>query len=210
MSNQCVSAPAAYASSKAAGASSAEPGPWEAITQPMMEGLAMTAAIEPQAQTKEVLMSEVRYGIVFGSMNEEWNGRADKWLKTFSYAAVALTATGLLSVFSSVAGPSVTAIWTAAWAILGALAWSSRRGFEFEKREDEFKKAKKAFQTLEGKGWGLSREQLAREIAKLRNDAPAGGQWLAPLAYNKACRELGYPEKQMPVPCVVHILAPGM
>lgn len=206
MSNQCVSSPTAYAPSETAGATSAKPVAREAAGAALMEGLVM-ATVE---RTKEELMSEVRYGIVFASMNEDWNCRLRKAFNLLTYAAAGFSGVGAMALIGKLGGSDFATWWTAGWALLSVLSAAITKAYHFDKREAEFRKAKAEFESLEGKGWSLHHSDLQRQLGKLRAAAPNGGQWLAPLAYNKACTELGYPDVKMRVSCFANVLGHGL
>jgi hypothetical protein len=158
-----------------------------------------TKVNEAAPRTHEVLMAEVRYGIVFGEMNEVFNGRVHRFLSFLWISAAALTGGALLTLLGRL-DPTIALPWTISLGIVAAVAGAAQKAFKFQDRETKFRETKAAFQEVEGRGWSMNQSALQKELAKLRAKAPSGGTWLAPLAYNRACRELGHPEVQMPVP----------
>lgn len=196
---ECISTARADAASQ-----KAKPGscPIDTETHASAEGeMTMADSDIPQAEagTQEILMAEVRYAVVFGEMNELAYGRLHKllvWVTTFG---ALLTGGGALALAARLTGDTAAAI-TLLLGIVTAAAEATRRAYRFDQREAAFREARKAFQDLEGRGWGLSVASLAREVAKLRARAPAGGSWLAAAAFNRACEELGHPERHRPEP----------
>jgi hypothetical protein len=164
-----------------------------------LKGFAMDTNTATE-RTPAVLMAEVRYGIVFGEMNEIFNGRLHRTLKFLSLVCGGLSAAGFLTRSTPAVGIEFLTWWSLFLGASSIVAGSVMLAFRFDERERRFCEAKKGFQTLEGRGWGLAQGTLQRELAKLLSHAPAGGDWLAALAYNRACRELGHPEVQMDVP----------
>ena len=148
--------------------------------------------------TQDILMAEVRYGIVFGEMNEVFNSHLHRLLTFFSISSGLLTGTSVLPIIGKISS-EVVLPWTLTFAVIAALAFAAQKAFKFSEKAEKFRKAKAAFQALEGTGWDMSRNDLQKEIAKLRKNAPSEGAWLAPLAYNRACVELGHSEVQIPV-----------
>lgn len=153
----------------------------------------------------ENLMAEVRYAIVFGEMNEVFNGHVHRLLSFLWIFAAALSGGSLLTLLGKLE-PSVVLPWTIVLGIISAFAVSSQRAFKFQEKEVSFRKAKMEFQLLEGRGWSMSQEELQKTVAKLRSGAPSGGAWLAPLAYNRACNELGHSDFQIDVPTPTRIV----
>ena len=172
-----------------------------------MESEAVSEAPEAKPGSQPVLMSEVRYGVVFGEMNEVFNARMNGLL------VFIITLCGLLSVGGFTTNltkvlPQDSVLWLSiGLAVLTAIAHASKVAFKFKEREAEFRIAKKAFQDLEGRGWSMNQGTLYKELAKLRGAAPAGGAWLASAAFNKACAELGYPERHRDMPKYVRFIA---
>jgi len=214
---ECVQTAAAYACSSSATAGTeagteAGAGAKQGQRQVVPKGQAMSSTEDstvPEAKpgTVPVLMAEVRYGIVFGEMNEVFNGRLHRTLKFLGYLCAGLTATSLLQLVTKALGPEAIAIWSASFAVLGAVCAALIAGYRFDKREADFRAAKAAFQDLESKGWAMRQDQLSKEINKIRKSAPAGGSWLASAAYNKACEELGHKEYHRDMPGVVRLLS---
>lgn len=196
MGIQLLSPAAANASCKAASASAS------ATTQKQVvkDSIIMTDStlLEAKPGSVPVLMAEVRYGIVFGELNELFYAKVHKAMLFISILCVSLGAGSLLGLLGKF-DPTVVVAWALSLAVLGAVANAAGRAFKFEKREADFKAAKVAFQDLEGRGWSMNQGTLDKEIKKLRKNAPAGGGWLAAYAYNRACRELGHPSFSMPV-----------
>lgn len=157
-------------------------------------------AAEAAPRTPEVLMAEVRYGIVFGELNEVFNGRVHRFLSFLWIASAALTGGGGVVTLMNRVDPTVALPWTIGIGIVSALALAAQKAFKFNEREARFREAKRAFGVLEGKGWAMAVGTLQKEVAKLQANSPSGGWWLAPLAYNRACMELGHPEVQITVP----------
>lgn len=146
----------------------------------------------------EVLMAEVRYGIVYGEMNEVFNGHLHRMLSFLSILAGSLAGGALLTLLGKI-DQSLVIPWTFGFGVVAALAFSAQKAFKFNERESKFRKAKAAFQALEGSGWSMTTKELQKKLAALRKDAPSEGIWLAPLAYNRACAELGHSDVHMPV-----------
>ena len=165
-----------------------------------------SAELGAKPGSQPILMAEVRYGIVFGEMNEVFNGRVNRILTFLWTIAAALSGGSLLALLGKV-DQSMVLFWTLGLAVISALALSAQKAFKFHEREGKFHSAKKAFQDLEGKGWSMNQGTLNRELAKLRANAPSGGTWLASLAYNRACNELGHPDFQIDVPPKVRWVA---
>lgn len=208
MGSQCLSTASAHAASVAArGASSATYKAPSSATK--ARGVKMTDqsdAVGAVPRTQEVLMAEVRYGIVFGEMNEVFNGRVHRLLSFLWICAAALTGGSLLTIMGKLE-PTVVLPWTVALGIIAAVAGSAQKAFKFQEREALFRAAKKSFEDLEGRGWSMNHGALQKEIGKVRAGAPSGGSWLAPLAYNRACKELGHPEVQLHVSGPAKMLA---
>jgi hypothetical protein len=155
--------------------------------------------LEAKPGSQEVLMAEVRYAIVFGEMNELFFGRLHRLLLAVVIFAGIIAASGGLGTLIAKEAAAAGVTWLAPlsfWSLLlAAIAEALRRAFAFDKREAKFRKAKEEFQDLEGKGWSMAQGTLQKEIAKLRKNAPSGGSWLASSAFNRACEELGHPER---------------
>lgn len=164
---------------------------------------------EAQPGSQEVLMSEVRYAIVFGEMNEIVNGRIHRLLTWITVFAAIMTVGGAAVVIGKAAASAGIsqglALATFILLVIAAAAEATKRACKFDQKEAAFREAKKNFQELEGRGWQMNQGNLAKEIAKLRAKAPAGGSWLASAAFNKACAELGYPEKHRVEPTHVRV-----
>jgi hypothetical protein len=201
MATQCVSATPAHASRASAGTAATRATQKGVVMEDMKSELGATP------RTTEVLMAEVRYGIVFGEMNEVFNGRIHRFLSFLWMSAAALSAGSLVTLIGKL-DQSAVLPWTITLGIVAALAGAAQKAFKFHEREAAFRTAKAAFQELEGRGWSMNQSALQKELAKLLKNAPAGGSWLAPLAYNRACRELGYPDVQMPVHGAMKLAAP--
>lgn len=154
-----------------------------------------------------VLMAEVRYAIVFADMNESAYRFVHRTLLFAGFICGGLSGSTIVPLLAKTAPQEVVVAWMLGLAALSVISFSARKAFGFDKRADDFQKAKAKFQTLEGKGWTMAQQDLQNRIATLRADAPTGGQWLAAAAYNKACKELGHPEFQMPVPISARVLA---
>lgn len=160
--------------------------------------------VEARAPDEAVLMAEVRYAIVFAEMNEVVNMRLHKlcvWITTF---ATILTVGGAAAVITKYAGAAgftdALTAWTLVVALVAAAAEATKRSYKFDQQAEAFRKAKQAFQDLEARGWSMNLGSLQKEIAKLRKGAPSTGEWLASAAFNKACAELGYPERHRQMP----------
>ena len=149
-------------------------------------------------------MAEVRYGIVFGEVNELFNGQMHRILTMLTLVSTGFTVTGASGVLQILTqmDKSFALTWTFCWLAIGVLAFAAQRAFNFKDKETRFKTAKNSFQHLEGLGWKIRSETLHKSLVNLRQNAPSGGDWLAPVAYNRACAELGYGdgEFQMDVP----------
>lgn len=166
--------------------------------------------VEASPGSIESLMADVRYGIVFGEMNEAFNNHIHH---TFSFvwifcASLGTTtfAGGSLLAWLGKFGYEYVAIASILLGGASAAARSMQKAYKFNERAAQFRKTKIEFQRLETKGWSMSIENLRSAIGKLQEKAPIGGSWVAPLAYNKACEELGYPEVKMPVPARTKIV----
>ena len=196
-----ISSPAAYAASPPSGATTGA-GKVSAKGEVNLEPAMMDPVVKFEAppRTLEVVMAEVRYGIVFGEMNEVFNSRVHRVLNFLALAAVALSGAALLGLLKEVLQPSTVTWWAVGCIAVAALAKAADVAFRFKERANEFRAAKSGFQVLEGTGWSSNLNTVQKELAKLRSNAPAGGSWIAPLAYNKACKELGHPDVQMPIP----------
>ena len=168
---------------------------------------ATTATPQAKAGSIPVLMSEVRYGIVFGEMNEVFNRRVSGLLLFVVTLAGLLSAGGFISNLSKVLPSESVLWWSVGLGVLTALAQAARIAFKFKEREAEFRAAKRAFQELEGRGWTVNQNTLYQDLAKLRANAPSGGDWLASAAFNKACAELGHPERHRDMPRHVRFIA---
>lgn len=209
---ECISSARANAAgTEAAGAQTGRPGSEPQVM--LTEGAKMTnksaqSDLEAQPESQPVLMAEVRYGVVFGELNELFYGRLHRLLLAVSiFAAILIAGGGVGTVIAKEAANLGLADFlkqVTFWSLLaGAVSESVRRAFKFDQREAAFRKAKEEFQELEGKGWSMALGTLQRELAKLRKNAPAGGEWLASSAFNKACQELGHPERHRHVPAPV-------
>ncbi len=213
---ECVQTAAAYASSTSASTGS-EAGPQtgtraakqrpQQVEKHAMGAMEDQRALEAKPGTVPVLMAEVRYGIVFGEMNEVFNGRLHRTLKFVGLLCAGLSATSLLQILTKAIGTEAIAIWAAVFAVLAVVCTALIAAYRFDKRESEFRAAKAAFQELESKGWGMRQDLLSKEINKIRKTAPVGGSWLASAAYNRACEELGHKEYHREMPGVVRVLA---
>jgi hypothetical protein len=206
MGTQCFSATAAHAACAETLTAPCTRSTTHATSQGEVK-MAADPAFVTAPRTQEVLMAEVRFGIVFGEMNEVFNGRINKTLLFFTCLAGLLTAGGgVLSILGKT-DQSTVLVCTLVLSIVTALAESARRAFKFHERETAYRKAKNEFIDLEAKGWSMNQGTLQKELAKLLKNAPAGGSWLSTLAYNKACREIGHPEVQMEVPSLTRLAA---
>ena len=175
---------------------------------------AVTAMIDSSTQTPDarpgsqpVLMSEIRYGIVFGEMNEVFNSRMNSFVVFASTLAGVLSASGVVAQVTKATSGDVAIWWALALGVLSAVAYAAKVAFRFKERERDFRDAKVKFQELEGRGWGMHQSALMKEVAKLRAGAPAGGSWLASAAFNKACAELGYPDRKREMPSHIRFIA---
>lgn len=146
--------------------------------------------------THEVLMAEVRYGIVFGDMSEVLHSRINRTLLFITIFCGALSSGSLLTLLGKYT-PEMVLPWTIGLFVVSALAESLRRGYDFGAKAKVYASFREQFQELEGRGWSMNQGSLLKELAKLRKNAPPGGGVLAALAYNRACRELGHPDVQM-------------
>jgi hypothetical protein len=193
-------AASAFSSLPAEGATSA------AGTRPARQDGLKDKVMDPSLpRTKEEMMSEVRYGVVFADMNES----ANAWLRgvsVFLTALCALLTTGGFAALALKAAPDYFLWWSLGLGAVAAVALAANKAFKFAEREEQFRAAKTAFQTLEGKGWCMEADSLDKELHQLRNKAPTGGRWLAELAYNRTCREIGHPEVRIPVPTLLRPL----
>lgn len=166
------------------------------MNEPLKQDDSSNDGNSPPAQ--DVLMAEVRYGIVYGEMNEVFNGHMHRIFSFITILSGLLTGGSIVPLLGRV-DQEIVVPWMLAFGVITALAFSAQKAFKFNEREAKFRKAKAAFQSLEGSGWNMSKADLQRRLAALRKDAPSEGAWLAPLAYNRACAELGHPDYQMPV-----------
>jgi hypothetical protein len=158
------------------------------------------SSLEATPRTVEVLMSEVRYGIVFATMNEVFNGRMHRLMNWAVALGVGFTATGFIGHFADVGVRDFSQWWAFAWAAIGVVAGASNKVFNFAAKETAYRKAKQQFLDLEAKGWDMTAAALLRDLNKLIGDAPSGGRWLAEIAYNRTCEQLGRYEYKIPVP----------
>jgi hypothetical protein len=216
MGTQCIPSTGTNASGEAAPATHTARGSTGSSSRTKSRGIAETrgamdneVAETPEAKpgSQAVLMSEVRYGIVFGEMNEVFNTRANSLLVFITSLATALAAGGFVSLLSKALDHETVLLWAIGAAIFGALSAAAKVAFKFKERAEQFRVAKKAFQDLEGRGWSMNQNTLTKELAKLRSNAPSGGGFLASAAFNKACAELGYPERHRDMPAYVEFIA---
>ena len=201
-----ASASASAAKSADSSAGTGTQGRVEVIARSKMEATT-TATPEAKPGSIPVLMSEVRYGIVFGEMNEVFNRRVSGLLLFVVTLAGLLSAGGFISNLSKVLPSESVLWWSVGLGVLTALAQAARIAFKFREREADFRAAKRAFQELEGRGWSMNQNTLYKDLAKLRANAPSGGDWLASAAFNKACAELGHPERHRDMPRHVRFIA---
>lgn len=162
---------------------------------------------EAKPGSQPVLMAEVRYGIVFGEMNEVFNRRMNALLMFALTLAGLLSAGGFVSNLTKVLPGEAVLWWSVGLGVVTALSQAARIAFKFKEREAEFKAAKRVFQELEGRGWSMNQGTLYKELAKLRGNAPSGGTWLASAAFNKACEELGHPDRHRNMPPHIRFFA---
>ena len=172
---------------------------------PMEVKTADTPEAKPGSQP--VLMSEVRYGIVFGEMNEVFNHRVNSLLFFMLTLCGLLSAGGFITNLKGVLPGEAVFVWSVVLGAVTAVTQAARLAFKFKERAAEFRAAKKAFQELEGRGWSMNQGTLTKEIARLRANAPSGGDWLASAAFNKACAELGYPDRKRRMPAHIRFIA---
>lgn len=209
MESHCVSTPSPHAGSAGAPAVARVP-PAEAVKSGEKFVTEQTIAPEAAPGTVPVLMAEVRYGIVFAEMNEVFYSRIHKFLMFLTILCGILSATGFVTLGAKLTSSQTMLVMSFGLAVVSAFAEAARRAYKLDSRAKEFANAKKTFQTLEGKGWAMTQRDLQKELAKLRGSAPAGGGWLANIAYNRACEELGHPEYHIDVSAPIRVLGAAL
>jgi hypothetical protein len=157
MGTQCIPSTGTNASGEAAPATHTARGSTGSSSRTKSRGIAETrgamdneVAETPEAKpgSQAVLMSEVRYGIVFGEMNEVFNTRANSLLVFITSLATALAAGGFVSLLSKALDHETVLLWAIGAAIFGALSAAAKVAFKFKERAEQFRVAKKAFQDL--------------------------------------------------------------
>lgn len=152
----------------------------------------MTTTTHTQAseRTLAVAVSEVRFGIQYGLLNERYWQHLDTALNLLQIGAGALALAGALAqgaLATSIAGVMI--------AVVSALQLS----LQPTRRSVAFRDARARFHDLHARAWGLTLRELDAELEALRRDAPVGMRALLLPAQNIVHQQIGAQDVVLPL-----------
>lgn len=144
----------------------------------------------PHERTLGVAVSEVRFGIQYGLLNERFWQHLDTGLNLAQIGAGALALAGAFTegtVLTSVAGVAI--------AIVSALQLT----LQPTRRSVAFRDARAKFHDLHARAWDMTLREVDIELERLRRDAPVGMRALLVPAQNIVHRQLGAEDVLLPL-----------
>ena len=135
----------------------------------------------PAERTVAALVSDVRFGVTYGGLNEAIWSHLDTGLSLIQVLFGALAVAGLFS------GPTLIAVAGVVLALVSAL----QLGLSPRKRSIEFRDARIRFHELQGRAWSLELQALETELERVRASAPVGLRALSRPAWNIVAESLG-------------------
>ncbi len=148
--------------------------------------LGMDHLTQPNTRTLAHAVADVRYGIVYGSLNERFWQRADTTLNLVQILFGALALTGALAasgILAAVAGVVL--------ACVSAVQLTLQPG----RRSFEFREARRQFHELAAQAWSMPLAEVDQRLEQLRYSAPNGLAALARPAQEMVDAAHGHPPR---------------
>jgi hypothetical protein len=139
--------------------------------------------------THRELVSHIRYGYWFNASCEKAYGRLDLLLNVMQLVGGSIAVVSILKTSEALTT-----------AMAGILAFAAAVGLLVQPsvKAERHRQAKCVFLELEGRAWHLPTDALEQQLARTRQDAPAGIALLAVPAFNATMRAIGQDEAQKP------------